>query len=418
MRTSSPHSVPGRVLMIVENLPVPFDRRVWQEATALREAGYEVSVICPMGKGYDKREETLDGINIYRHPLPIEGAGLFGFAVEYSTALFYEFFLSCRVLRRHGFDIIHASNPPDLIFLVALFHKILFCKKFLYDQHDISPELYEVKFGRKGIVHRVLRFLERCSFRLADGSLATSEMLKLRAVDEGQMPENRVWVVRSFPDLNRFRRSAPDPSLRKAHTHLVGYVGIMAEQDGVELLVRAMGYAVSKLGRKEIGCVIVGDGPQLSRLRALANELGLHDNVEFTGYLSGDAFLSALSSFDIGVIPDPSNICNDMLSMNKVFEYMAVGIPFVQFNLKQSKIDSGEAAIVVDDQTPEALADGIVQLLDDEQRRERMSAYALKHARAEFQWSSEKHSLLRAYRTLLPSPASNNVADPYRVTQR
>jgi glycosyltransferase involved in cell wall biosynthesis len=243
-------------------------------------------------------------------------------------------------------------------------------------------------------------------------------MLKERAIESGHMPNDRVWVVRSFPDLNRFRRSVPDPTLRKAHKHLVGYVGIMAEQDGVELLVRAMGYVLSKFGRNDIGCIIVGDGPQFDQLRALAIELGLHNNVEFTGYLSGEAFLSALSSFDIGVIPDPSNVCNDKLSMNKVFEYMALGIPFVQFNLKQAKLDSGEAAVVVHDQTPEALAENIIELLGDEERRSRMSTYAMQHARLKFQWSSEKHSLLRAYRTLLPSPASADIVKPYRVTQR
>ena len=413
--TVSPDRVTGRILMIVENLPVPFDRRVWQEATALREAGYEVSVICPKGKGYQKSQETMDGIHIYRHPLLFEGTGLFGFAVEYATALSFELFLSLRVLRRHGFDIIHACNPPDLIFLIALFHKVLFGKKFLFDQHDISPELFEVKFGRKGVVHRVLKFLERCTFRLADGSLATSETLKERAVVSGNMPEDRVWVVRSFPDLHRFKRLAPDPSLRRAHQHLVGYVGIMAEQDGVELLVLAMEHAVKKLGRQDIGCVVVGDGPEFDRLRALTLKLGLQDNVQFTGYLSGDAFLSALSSFDIGVIPDPSNVCNDKLSMNKVFEYMALGIPFVQFDLKQARMDSGDAALVVPDQTPEGLGESIVELLGDEERRARMSAYAMERAKREFQWSNEKHSLLRAYSTLLPQQSSTEMK-PIRVS--
>ena len=235
---------PGRVLIIVENLPVPFDRRVWQEATALREAGYEVSVICPKGKGYNKDEEFLDGIYIYRHRLPVEGAGLFGFAAEYTSALLCQLFLSFRVQKRHGFDIIHGCNPPDLIFLVALVHKLLFRTRFLFDQHDISPELYEVKFGRKGVVHRLLQFLERCTYRLADGCLATSEMLKERAVISGHMPEDRVWVVRSFPDLKHFKRSTPNPALRNGYRHLVGYVGIMGEQDGVEVLVRATGFAL------------------------------------------------------------------------------------------------------------------------------------------------------------------------------
>ena len=179
-----------------------------------------------------------------------------------------------------------------------------------------------------------------------------------------------------------------------------------------------MGHAVNKLGRMDIGCVIVGDGPEFDRLRLLSADLGLQENVRFTGYLSGDAFLSALSSFDIGVIPDPSNVCNDKLSMNKVFEYMALGIPFVQFDLPQAKLDSGEAALVVKVQTPEALAESIVDLLGDEERRSRMSAYAMERAKREFQWSSEKHSLLRAYRALLPTKVSKDVVEPYSVAPR
>lgn len=404
----NPLKVVGRVLMIVENLPVPFDRRVWQEAIALREAGYEVSIICPKGRGHNLSEETLEGIQIYRHPLPLEASGPVGFFFEYSTALFYQFFLSCRVLRRHGFDLIHACNPPDLIFLVALFHKIIFRKKFLFDQHDICPELYEVKFKRKGLVHRLLQFLERCTFRVADGSIATSAMLKERAVVSGKMSPDKVWIVRSFPDLNRFKRIVAEETFKIFQKQIVGYVGIMAEQDGVELLVRAMHHVVTKLGRNDVFCLIVGDGPDYERLRTLATELVLDRHVKFTGYLAGDALLSAISAFDIGVIPDPPNVCNDKLSMNKVFEYMAFGLPFVQFDLPQASIDAGDAALIVKKQTPEDLAHGIVDLLDDKVRLARMSAYAIKRARRDFQWTVEKHRLLEAYRTLLPLEISRN----------
>jgi len=396
----SPPTGGGRVLIIVENLPVPFDRRVWQEATALKEAGYTVSVICPTGKGYDATEETIDGIHIYRHKLPLEGAGLFGYLAEYGSALFWELFLSFRVWRRHGFDIIHACNPPDLIFLVAMVHK-LFGKKFVYDQHDIAPELYEVKFNKRGPFHTLLKFFERATYWLADGSLATNETLKGRALDFGGMPEDRVWVVRSFPNLDRFKRVDPDPEAKRGHTYLVGYVGIMAEQDGVELLVRAMDHIVNTLKRTDIGCIIIGDGPDVDRLRTLSTELNLDAHVEFTGYVSGEPLLAKLSACDIGVIPDPSNVCNDNLSMNKVFEYMALGLPFVQFDLKQAQIDAGKAAVVAKDHTPEALGESMVALLEDEKKRKTMSAYALKTAHRDFHWSEEKHALLEAYRALL-----------------
>ncbi|MFD1694349.1 glycosyltransferase family 4 protein [Roseibium aestuarii] len=406
-------AAPGKVLIIVENLPVPFDRRVWQEATALKDAGYEVSVICPTGRDYQAREETIDGIHVYRHPLPFEASGALGYLVEYSAALFHELRLSLKVLRRHGFDVIHACNPPDLIFLVALVHKVLFGKKFIFDQHDINPELFEVKFGRKGFFHKLLQFFEACTFRTADASLATNETLKRRAIEQGGMPKDKVWVVRSFPDLKKFQRTEPDVATRKGRNHLIGYVGIMARQDGVDLLVEVMHQIVNVQGRSDIGCVIIGNGPDYERLQALSASRGLEDYIEFTGYLSGQPMLAKLSACDIGVIPDPSNACNDKLSMNKVFEYMALGLPFVQFDLPQARIDAGEAAHIVSGTEPEDLAQGISELLADEDKRARMSAYGQERAQREFHWSLEKHAMLAAYRDVLPAagdiPATSNV---------
>jgi glycosyltransferase involved in cell wall biosynthesis len=394
----------GKVLIIVENLPVPFDRRVWQEAKALTEAGYLVSVICPKGRGYERAEETIDGIHIYRHDLPLEARGVWGYLIEYSYALVMELFLSFRVLRRHGFDVIHACNPPDLIFLVALVHKLLFGKRFVYDQHDLVPELFEVKFKRRGPVQWLVRLLERCSFRLADVCLATSDTLKELAMERGRKSRDEVWVVRSFPDLQRFVRRPVDPGAKRDHAFLVGYVGIMGEQDGVELLVRAAHHLVLERGRTDIGFVIIGDGPERNRLIALTSELGLEKNVRFAGYLTGDALLSELSACDIGVIPDPPNVCNDKLSMNKVFEYMALGLPFVQFDLKQARRDAGDAALVVEEVSPVALGGGIQDLLADPDRRAYISSYATARARREFDWNGEQARLLAAYSTLLPGP--------------
>ena len=394
---------PRRVLIIVENLPVPFDRRVWQEATALREAGYIVSVICPKGKGYDKDFEEMDGIQIHRHKLPLEASGAVGYLLEYSVALFWQFVLSLRVARGAGFDVIHACNPPDLIFLVALFHKSIFGKKFLFDQHDINPELYEVKFGKRGLFHRILLLLERLTFLCADGSLATNQALKDLAVARGNMSPDRVWVVRSFPDLSRFRPIDADVSAKRGFRYLVGYVGIMAEQDGVHLLIKAMDHIVNRLGRDDIACLIIGDGPALDQLRALSAELGLANYVSFTGYLTGTPLLAKLSACDIGVIPDPPNACNEKLSMNKVFEYMALGLPFVQFDLEQATKEAGDAGRVVMAPTANALGHSIVALLDDCPARKRMSRYGASRAKKEFSWAIEKHHLLEAYRQLLSS---------------
>jgi glycosyltransferase involved in cell wall biosynthesis len=293
-----------------------------------------------------------------------------------------------------------------LIFLVAIFHKLFFGKKFLFDQHDPVPELYVVKFGRKDFFYRLLLLFERWTFRWADGSLTTNASLKELAVARGGMPPDKVWVVRSVPDLERFRLVKPDPSIRQTIRYLVGYVGIIAEQDGVDILVEAMDHIVKTRRRTDIACLIIGDGPQVSRLRALAGERGIADFVEFAGYVSGDALLAKLCACDIGVVPDLPNACNGKMSMIKVFEYMALGLPFVQFDLMQAKSDAGPAALVVADPTPQALGEGIISLLEDGAARERMRNYGRKRAHR-FQWKVEKRSLLAAYRALAPMDDEN-----------
>ena len=388
------------ILIIVENLPVPFDRRVWQEATALRAAGYPVSVICPTGKGHDAAYEEIDGIHIYRHPLPIEASGAVGFLIEYSAALFWEFVLSLRVRRRHGFDAIHACNPPDLIFLVGLFHKFLFGRKFLFDHHDISPELFEAKFDRRGVLHWLLGIFEKLTFRAADVGIATNETFRQIAIKRGGMRADRVWVVRSFPDLGRFQRRDPDPRHKKGREHLIGYVGIMARQDGVDNLVRGMAHIVQQQGRSDIQCQIIGDGPELSNLIALADELGVSEYIDFPGYVSGEDLLTRLSTLDVGVIPDPYNSYNDKISMNKVFEYLALGIPTVMYDLEEGRVAAGEAARVASEHSPEGLATVITELTDDPEARRHMSDWGRAHAAENFSWDKEKHALLEAYETL------------------
>ncbi len=397
-REGAAQAAVGGVLIIVENLPVPFDRRVWQEATALRDAGWTVSVICPTGKGHDSRHEMLEGIEIFRHGLP-EARGAVGYPLEYVWALGAQLRLSFRVARGRGFDVIHACNPPDLIFLVAGVHKLLFGKRFVFDHHDLSPELYESKFGRRGAMHSVLRWLERMTFRLADVTIATNETFKRLAVERGGMDPERVWVVKSYPRIERFRRTEPDPALLAEGRTLIGYVGIMGSQDGVDHLVRAMA-AIRARGREDVSCVIVGDGPELPALRALAQDLGVADRVRFTGFLSGEALLASLSALDVGVIPDPADEFNGKLSMNKVFEYMMLGLPFVMYDLKQARSEAREAALVVGECRPEALADGILELVDDAPRRRRMGAWGRATAEREFLWSKETASLVEAYRTV------------------
>lgn len=390
-----------RTLIIVENLSVPFDRRVWQEALSLRRAGWTVSVICPMGWGHTARYEEIEGIHIYRHPLPLDAAGLGGFVVEYSAALFWEFILSLKVLRRHGFDVVHACNPPDLIFLIGLFYKTLFGKRFVFDHHDISPELYQAKFNKRGPLHRILLFLERCTFRCADASIATNESFRKIAIERGGMAPDRVWVVKSYPDLHRFHRVAPDANLKRGRPVLAGYLGIMGRQDGVDRLVHAIAYIVKALGRHDVGCVIIGDGPELANLKALAASLEVSPYIEFPGYLTGPRLLTYLSTIDVGVIPDPPNVYNDKISMNKVFEYMSLGIPFVQFNVTEGRTTAGGAAWIARSDDGPSLGKALIELVDDPKRRELMGAYARARALAQFRWDQEETALLAAYDSVL-----------------
>lgn len=401
-----------RVLIIVENLTVPLDRRVWQEATTLRDAGYTVSVICPKGGTYRAAYEVLEGIHIFRHPMPFEADGALGYAFEYSWALAWEFALSLKAWWRVGFDSVQACNPPDTIFILGAFYKYLFGKPFIFDHHDINPELYEAKFNRKGLFHKLLLRLERATFQVADVSLATNERFAEIARVRGGMHDDDVFVVRSIPDVSRFRRVEADPRLRGDARTLLGYVGIMGAQDGVDLLIDAMAHLVHDQGRRDVACAIVGSGTELDALRAQAARLDLDDHITFTGFLSGQPLLRAFSSFDIGVIPDPKNTYNDKISMNKVFEYMAMGIPFVQFDLEEGSAIAGEAALCARDNDPRDLARQLAVLIDDPARREALSAAGQKRAARLLSWDAERNRLLAAHERALGRRARRPSARP------
>ena len=364
---------PG-ILIIVENLTVPLDRRVWQEACALRDAGYTVSVVCPKGGKYTAPYELLDGVHLFRHPLPIEARGSLGYVAEYSSALFFEFVLSVKAYFKVGFDVVQACNPPDLLFVIGGFWKYLFGKPFVFDHHDINPELYEAKFGRRGAWHRLLGFLERQTFRVADVAIATNETFRDIATGRGGMAKDRVFIVRSVPDTSRFRRVEPNPSLKKGRKHLVGFVGIMGSQDGVDIIVEAMHAIVHEQGRSDVQALIVGTGTELQYLEKLSADRGLTDFITFPGFQSGHTLLTAMSTFDIGIIPDPKNVYNDKISMNKVFEYMTLGIPFVQFDLIEGRKMAGDAALYAGNNCPRSLAMRMLTLLDDEELRTRTAA--------------------------------------------
>jgi len=391
--------VPG-ILIIVENLTVPLDRRVWQEARALSEAGYTVSVVCPKGGAYTASYEVLEGIHVFRHPLPIEADGVIGYAVEYAWSLAWEWALSVKAYWKVGFEVVQACNPPDLLFLIGGFWKYLFGKRFVFDHHDINPELFEAKFGRRGLLHRLMLALERATFCVADVSLATNGTFKSIAITRGGMEPERVFVVRSVPDLSRFKRVAPNQAIKNGRKHLVGYVGIMGSQDGVDLLIAAMDVLVNARGRRDVQCAIVGSGTELGRLQDMVRQRRLDDFVTFTDFLSGAALLATLSAFDVGVIPDPKNDYNDKISMNKVFEYMSLGIPIVGFDLVEGRRAAGDAALYALNSSPADLAHCIAEVLDNDVLRRALGSEGVARA-ATLRWDNEKNELLAAYETVL-----------------
>lgn len=395
-----------KVLFIVENLPSPFDRRVWQEATTLRDNGFTVSIICPTGKGFEKKFEIIDGIAIYRHNLPTEGSGALGYLVEYSAALFWEFWLAWKVLRQRGFDVIHACNPPDDIFLVGGFFKIFLRKKFLFDHHDINPELYLAKFGKKDFLYKLMVFLERMTFRTADVSIATNESYKKIAVERGKMPANKVFVVRSGPSLERMKIQATVPELKHGREFLVGYVGVMGKQEGLQYLLQAAQYIVETLSRNDIQFGIVGGGTELDSLRREAKDMGLEEFVTFTGRVPDKEMLDMLNTADVCVNPDVYNEMNDKSTMNKIMEYMSLGKPIVQFDLTEGRFSAGEASLYAERNDFVSLANKIVELIDDPERRKAMGEFGRRRIEQELEWKYEAPKLLAAYDALWPDKSA------------
>ncbi|HJS37123.1 MAG TPA: glycosyltransferase family 4 protein, partial [Burkholderiales bacterium] len=393
----------GRVLILVENLPVPFDRRVWQESCTLRDAGWTVSVICPTGKGFEKRSEAIDGIRVYRYRLPLEADGAFGYALEYGAALLWSFTLSIRVLFTRGFDVIHACNPPDLFFLLGRLYK-LFGKKFVFDHHDLNPELYEAKFRRRDFFYRLLLKLERWTFRTADVAIATNESYRDVAIGRGGMHPDKVFVVRSGPSLERLRIGPPEEKWKGGRRHLVGYVGVMGRQEGIDLLLHAARVVVLGFGRTDVHFALVGGGTSLEEMRMLAQELGVAGHVTFTGRVPDAELLAVLNTADVCVNPDRGCELNDKSTMNKVLEYMALAKPVVQFDLTEGRRSAGEAARYAKTDDPVDLAAKIVELLDDPQERARMGALGRERIERSLEWRHQAPRLLAAYAALGHAP--------------
>ena len=393
------------ILIIVENLPLPFDRRVWQEANTLKENGADVSIICPKMKGYNLSFESINGIDIYRHPLPQEANGVWGYLNEYMTALFWETFLSWKIYFKKRFNIVQGCNPPDLIFLVALPFK-LFGVKFIFDHHDINPELYIAKFQKKGLFYLLLRLAEKLTFATANYSIATNESYKEIAIRRGNMREDKVQVVRSGPKLDRLKVGPGDLKYKKGKKYLLGYVGVIGEQEGLDLLLESMTHLLAK--RNDVQLAIIGGGTELKKVQDLAATLNLNEHVDFYGRVPDETMVEILNTADVCVNPDRPTIMNDLSTMNKIMEYMALKKPIVQFNLKEGKYSAGKASLYAENTSTTDFAEKINWLLDNESERKKMGEFGYKRVISELSWDFESIKYLNLYRKVyavnLPNP--------------
>ena len=385
--------------IIVENLTVPVDRRVWQEARTLTAAGYRVSIICPKGSGFDLSREALEGIEIYRHRI-WEASGPFGYLLEYGWVLAVEFFLALRVYARTRFRVLQACNPPDTIFLIGLFFK-LFGVRFIFDHHDLNPELFETKFQRKGFFYRLVCLAERLTFRTADVAIATNDSYREIALTRGGISSERSFVVRSCPDLDNLRRQPPRPALKEGRAHLVVYLGVMGPQDGLDLLLESIRVLVKDENRSDTLFVLIGAGTELPSLKSAAHAHGLDEAVRFTGRLPDEEVGAYFATADLGVAPDPKSAMNDKSTMNKILEYMAYGLPVVLYDLTEGRRSADDAALYARDNNPIDFARQIAKLMDSEALRRELGRRGRRRVEERLNWSIEKQALLEAYQTAL-----------------
>jgi glycosyltransferase involved in cell wall biosynthesis len=385
-----------KILIIVENLPVPFDQRVWKEALALRRAGYEVAVLSPRGKGYAQTHEVREGVHIYRHPMPKEGNTPFGYLWEYGCALLWEILFAWWIFFSRGFRIIQGCNPPDDIFLVALPFK-LFGVRYIFDHHDANPELYLSKFEQRDLFFRIQLWLEQMTYRSADVVIATNESYRELALNRGgHLPED-VFVVRNGPDLDTFQPVALKPALKYGKDYLVGYVGTMSVQEGLDILIE-VAENIRGRGRSDVHFTCVGGGPGLPALRQMVKERSLGEMFNFTGRVPDADLLDVLSTADVCVNPDKPCDMNNISTMIKIAEYMALAKPIVQFNLKEGRITAGDASLYSDGENLVAdFADKILWLLDHPEDRKRMGAIGKKRVQEHLAWEYSEGNLISAY---------------------
>ncbi|MDY0045714.1 MAG: glycosyltransferase family 4 protein [Syntrophales bacterium] len=383
--------------MIVENNSVPMDVRVWAEALAAKEYGYDVSVICPIHKKSGRKKyERLEGVDIYRHPMPLEASGFAGFFFEYMTALLWEFIFSIKLYLKKPFHIIHSANPPDHIFIIAGIFK-LFGVKYIFDHHDITPETYVAKFGKKNIVYKILLCMEKVTFKMADIVISTNESYKKIAIERGGKKSEDVFVVRNGPDLAKIDRPAPNPKLKEGFEYLVAYLGNINNQEGIDNLLRSVAYIVFEKKINNIRFMIIGTGPHWNEMVQMSKKMKLENFVTFTGYIPYADLYEILTTADLCVNPEFRNPFTDKSTMIKIMDYMTFGKPIVMYETTEGRVSAGESAYYVKNNNEQEFADAIVELLADPARRNKMSEKAIERINGTLQWSMQKQNLHAAY---------------------
>jgi glycosyltransferase involved in cell wall biosynthesis len=407
--------VKRRVLIIVQNLPVPFDRRVWLECQALRRAGYRVAVVCPKGAG-DPGFQVVDGVELYKYRPYAPGGSKLGFVAEYAYSFAATAWKAAIARARGGlargrFDVVQACNPPDVFWPLALAMRAVEGTKFVFDHHDLCPELFESRFGgaaaTRSLPYAGLRFLERRTHRGADHVISTNDSYRQIAIERSGKRAADVTVVRTGPDAARLRRGQPDQDRKRGRAHLAAYIGVMGPQDGVDIVVRAAGVIVGELKRSDIAFTLIGKGDCFDELVALRDSLGLAGHVEFTGRAPDELVAAVMSTADIGLSPDPMNPLNDLSTMNKTMEYMAFELPVVAFDLKETRVSAGDAAVYVKPTGDAArdvrdYAQAIVDLVDDVALRERMGALGRSRVEQELAWPHQERAYLGVYQQIAP----------------
>lgn len=408
-----------KILMLVENISVPLDSRVWPEAKALRDAGFQVSVVCPKGVGRDEESFIcLEDISIYRYQLPAIGNKYVAYLGEYGFSLVMTFLLSLKVLFRRGFDVIHASNPPDMLFLIGLFYRLL-GKKYIFDQHDLTPEMFRVKFnGRMKLLYKLQLFLETRSYRTSKVVITSNLSQKKRAIERGGCHAGKVFVVRNGPNSKQMELAPPEAELKSGRRYLLAYVGFMSSQDGVEYALHALHDLVYERGRQDTSLVLMGDGDSAPMLRSLAHELKLDDYVNFTGWIERKDVQRYLSVADVGLTPDPQNGLNEYSTMLKTMEYMAMGKPVVSFDLQEGRFSAQDAALYAKPNQVKDFADKIETLLDNEELRTTIGAIGRRRIEQELSWEHSKKNLLRVYDAIFPDEAQSPISNSANILTR